>query len=240
MVSPEIAQVASEWPWAASLAAAVAARGVQAGRRRTALNEALHELRRPLQALALAPPTAAAKGAAIDSSVQMAALALEQLDREINGEPSVANRSAVEVEPLVEAAVRRWHARASASGRSLRARWCAGRAVVAGDRGAIAQALDNLVVNAIEHGGETVIVEARLCRDRLRLSVKDSGCGARRRPGRPGRAVLVARISGRQRRGHGLRVVRRVAARHGGDFQLRCSRSGTEAALELPLLGEGR
>ena len=36
------------------MAAAVAAQGLRAGRRRSALNEALHELRRPLQAVALA------------------------------------------------------------------------------------------------------------------------------------------------------------------------------------------
>jgi len=45
------------------------------------------------------------------------------------------------------------------------------------------------------------------------------------------------RLAGRRRHGHGLRIVRRVAARHGGSFRLRRSPSGTEACLELPLSG---
>ena len=50
----ELAQILVGWPLALSMAATVAAQGLHAGKRRTALNEALHELRRPLQAVALA------------------------------------------------------------------------------------------------------------------------------------------------------------------------------------------
>src|SRR4249919_2186392 len=52
-LTPELAEVVAAWPLGATLAAAVAVHGLQVGRRRSALNEALHELRRPLQALAL-------------------------------------------------------------------------------------------------------------------------------------------------------------------------------------------
>ena len=75
---------AGRWPprWRS----AVTAQGLRAGRRRSALNEALHELRRPLQAIALAvlgprvgaPPVSRAR-------CELAAAALERLDREING-----------------------------------------------------------------------------------------------------------------------------------------------------------
>lgn len=59
-----LAEFVAGWPVAASLAVAVVAQGLRAGRHRTALNEALHELRRPLQAIALAagPPGAAPGG----------------------------------------------------------------------------------------------------------------------------------------------------------------------------------
>ena len=110
--------------------------------------------------------------------------------------------------------------------------------MVEGDRCALAQALDNLIVNAIEHGGPEIVVEARLGRGRLRLAVVDTGREPARST-RPGRwAGPVARLSGRRRHGHGLRVVGRTAAAHGGDFRLHRRERRTEAVLELPLLGE--
>jgi signal transduction histidine kinase len=235
-----LAQIASGWPYAASLATAVAARGLQAGRRRSALNEALHELRRPLQALALATPGAhQVESAGHEWSVQMAAVALERLDRAINGEEKVPVREAVPIGPLLASAVGRWQARAAHAGGSLELRWGGGATAVEGDRCEIAQALDNLIVNAIEHGGPRVLVEGRLREGRLRLSVADSGRASRPESRREGPVPLVSRLSGRRRRGHGLRVVRRIAAAHGGEFRLRCGDGGTEAVLELPLPGGG-
>ncbi len=234
---PELSQIGTAWPLAVSLAA-VTVRGVRAGRRRTVLNEALHELRRPLQALALSAP-GAGRAPAVESSVRMAAVALERLDREINGRSLAAAPEPVRLEPLLGAAVGRWRARAALTGDALELRWRAGDAVVEGDRCAISQALDNLIVNAIEHGGPAIEVEARVCRDRLRVSVADSGRCAPA-PERPRRAGPLARLSGRRRRGHGLRLVRRTAAAHRGEFRLRRSERGTEATLDLPLIGAGR
>ena len=234
-MSFELAEVVAAWPLGASLAAAVAVHGVRESRRRTALNEALHELRRPLQALALASPAASGREpAAVAGSLRMAASALERLEREINGEPSDQARSHLSARLLLEAAVARWQPRAALSGRTLRLRWRAGAAVVRGDRCLLAQALDNLVVNAIEHGGPDVVLAADLTRGRLRLAVIDRG-GARP-AARPGRRVgAVAGLSGRRRRGHGLKVVRRTAAAHGGEFSLHVSGLQTRAVLELPL-----
>jgi signal transduction histidine kinase len=236
-VPPELAQIVGGLPFAASLAAAATARTVRAGRRRTALNEALHELRRPLQALALASPqTASREPSRIDLSLQMATAALERLDCEINGESLAAVRCRVEARPLLEAAVTRWKARAALSGGTLLLRWRAAEAVVIADHSEVAQALDNLVVNAIEHGGPRIVIEATLGVGWLRIAVIDSG---RRSPSGPRRrrpVELGERLSGRRRHGHGLRVVRRAAAAHGGRFELRCSQSRTEAVLELPLI----
>jgi signal transduction histidine kinase len=233
----ELAAVVAAWPLGASLAAAVAVGGLRETRRRTALNEALHELRRPLQALALAAPGTELEPAAIQGSVQMAAVALERLQHEINGEALAAARAPTPVRPLVESAVGRWKGRAALAGGSLSLRWQAEEAAIDGDPGEIAAALDNLVVNAIEHGGPAVAVEARIDAGALRLAVIVSGRVARAASRRESLAELIARMSGRRRHGHGLRVVRRTAAAHRGDFRLCASGRGTEAILQLPLAG---
>ena len=235
----ELAQIVTVWPLGVSLAAAVAARGLAAGRRRTALNEALHELRRPLQALALAVPGARVEEpSAIEWSVQMAATALERLEREINGGAAAGVKAPIVAEALLESAIARWKTRAALAGGSLVLRWRAGEATLEGDRCEIAQALDNLIVNAIEHGGPEVAVEARIRFGRLCVSVVDSGGVGRPEVRRAGPAGLIAGLAGRRRHGHGLRVVRRTAAAHGGEFRLHSSERGTEAVLELPLSSE--
>ena len=226
------------------MAAAVAVHGVREGRRRAALNEALHELRRPLQALALAAPAGdPPRPAAIEGSLRMAASALERLEHEINGEERSLAAVPLAVRPLLEAALGRWQPRAALGGCSLRLRWRAGEAEVLGDRCLLAQALDNLVVNAIEHGGPEVVLAAAVSGGRLRLAVIDSGRRPSARRGmspsqRAGRSAgLISRLDGRRRHGHGLRVVRRTAAAHGGKFHLRVSGPQTRAVLELPLAG---
>jgi signal transduction histidine kinase len=118
---------------------------------------------------------------------------------------------------------------------SLELRWSAARALVTGDCNALGQALDNLIVNAIEHGGPTIVVAGRLHNGCLRIAVVDSGRATRLRSRRSSPAQAIARLSGRHHRGHGLSVVRRVAADHGGRFALRHSERGSLAVFELPL-----
>jgi signal transduction histidine kinase len=199
-------------------------------RRRAVLNEAVHELRRPLQALALV----ADGSTEVEQSVQLAAAALERLDREINGGAPADVRAPLRVRPLLESAAVGWRRRADLAGGSLELRWRAGDPVVHGDRCGMLQALDNLVLNAIEHGGSRIVVEATSGDTGVRVAVLDSG-GTPSRQLR-GASGLSARLGGRARHGHGLRVVRRTAVAHGGRFDLRRSETGTEAVLELPLL----
>lgn len=210
-------------------AAAIAVGGLRAGRRRSALNEALHEVRRPLQALSLAG------GAELHGSVRLAAAALERLDSEINGTISPFRRRRVDVHALVGEAVRRWQARAHAGEASLSLRDEARAAVVEGDPAALGQAIDNLVVNAIEHGGRRIVVEARSTPRWLRIAVLDSGrgTGAPRSAGRLDAAA--SRFGGGRRRGHGLRVVRGIVDAHAGRFSLRTRPQGSAAVIELPL-----
>jgi signal transduction histidine kinase len=231
------AEIVAGWPLVVSMAAAVAAQGLRAGRRRSSLNEALHELRRPLQAVALASGPRLARSGRGEDPIELAAAALERLDREINGGPAVPAWGAIDARELAESAVERWRARANLADGSLELRWNAGAAVISGDRCALSQALDNLIVNAIEHGGPTIVVAARLREGRLRIAVVDSGRAARPRSRRNNPAEVIARLSGRQRHGHGLGVVRRIASAHGGNFALRRAERGSLAVLELPLGG---
>jgi two-component system sensor histidine kinase FlrB len=217
------------------MAAAVAAQTLRAGRRRSALNAALHELRRPLQAVALAVGPQLGSTADAGEPIELAAAALERLDREINGGPLVPTLGSVDAAALARSAVARWQARVRVAEGSLELRWNAGEARVSGDRSALAQALDNLIVNAIEHGGPTIVVAGRLLEGRLRLVVVDSGRAMRPRSRRNSPAQVIARLSGRHHHGHGLGVVRRVAADHDGRFVLRRSERGSLAVLELPL-----
>jgi signal transduction histidine kinase len=233
----ELAQIVAGWPMVLSMAAAVAAQGLRAGRRRSALNEALHELRRPLQAVALAMGPRLGGSAGGEAPIELAAAALERLDREINGGPLAPVRGTVDAGSLARSAVARWQARVQIAEGSLELRWNAERALISGDRTGLAQALDNLIVNAIEHGGPTIVVAARLHEGRLRIAVVDSGRAERPHSRRNSPAQVIARLSGRHHRGHGLGVVRRVAADHGGRFALRQSERGSLAVLELPLAG---
>jgi signal transduction histidine kinase len=216
------------WPLVAT-AAAVAVGGLRAGRRRSALNRALHEVRRPLQALALAG------GPEIDGTVRLAAAALERLDREINGGVAPRPREAVDVHALLAGAVGRWQGRAARRNASLCLRDESRAVQIEGDAPALGQALDNLVLNAIDHGGPRILVEARSSRRWLRISVLDSGRGRRARPGSDPQAAALAAITGRRRHGHGLREVRRVVAAHAGRFSLRVQPHGSAAVIELPI-----
>lgn len=234
----ELAEVAAGLPMAASFAVVGGITTLREGRRRASLNEAMHELRRPLQVLALALPSDSRRGEVCESSLQIATAALERLDREINGRPVSQAAQAVALKPVVEAVVGRWKLPAMHRGRRLRLFWEATDSRLFGDEIGLVQALDNLISNALEHGAGEVTLVVRESKGKLRFVVCDEG-------GRGGASTvrrlggLRDRISGRRRHGHGLRVVARTARSHGGSFELRRSAERTEARLELPLPGMG-
>jgi signal transduction histidine kinase len=233
----ELAEIAAGLPMAASLAMATGINAFREGRRRSSLNEAIHELRRPLQALALSLPVDSHGAEAMGSALQMAAAAVDRLELEVNGGMAGAGAERVAIKPMVEAAVERWRGRAAAEGRSLRLTWSAGEAELRGDGAELAQAVDNLISNAFEHGTGEIAVDVRREGNFVRVEVRDWG-GAE---GVPRRMRLHRRDRGsRRRHGHGLRIVRRVAARHDGSFRLRRSAAGTGARLVLPLAGGQR
>jgi signal transduction histidine kinase len=235
------------WPLLGGAGVTVVA-ALRGGRRRTALNERLHEVRRPLQTLALMVPPPGGFGRG-DGPLDLATAALARLEREINGGGETRLRAVVALRPLLEAACRRWRGQAKLSGATLGVRWEAGEALVEGDRIDLAAALDNLIANAVEHGGPRIELVADRVGGRVCLAVVDSGRGAGRRA-REREAVLrgraarrrrdpraaLGRLSGKARHGHGLRLVRRTAEHHGGTFALHQGEHGTSAVLELPLL----
>lgn len=233
-----LAEIAAGLPMAASFALVSGISSFREGRRRASLNEAMHELRRPLQVLALSLPDERGEGGACDSSLRMATAALERLDREINGGAVEGSEESVAIEPLLSGAASRWKRAVNLRGRTLRLRCDVCDCAVAGSEFELAQALDNLIKNALEHGGGAVTIDARENHGWIRLAVIDDGLLPPSR--RMGPVDLRDRLSGRSRHGHGLRVAARIARSHGGSFQLRRSGGRTEARLELPLQGGGR
>lgn len=214
-------------------------------RRRAALNRALHELRRPLQFLALmrsAPARMRGRGReGAWGQLDAALAALADLDAEINGRGSSATPRPVRADELVAEAVERWRSPAAFLGRELELRWSAGRTAVLGDAAALSRALDNLVANSLEHGAKGVRLEGTTESGRLKIAVID-GLGAS-----GGVATLAGPLApgpsrnGDPRRGHGLAVCARIASSHGGRLLLARQGTGARAVLELPLaLGSAR
>jgi signal transduction histidine kinase len=195
-----------------------------------ALNRALHELRRPLQALLLleertgpaaAPPIASRRGL-----LELATGALRDLDGALNGRGAARPPERFSCRELVLASLERWRPMAARYG-GIRVYWDAGPAPVEGHPAKLAQALDNLVANALEHGGPPVVVTGARVAGRIRVTIAN---GIRRDP--------EQRISD-PRRGHGTEIVSEVASAHRGRFALCETGSGCVAALELPLAEPG-
>jgi signal transduction histidine kinase len=196
-----------------------------------ALNRALHELRRPLQALLLledgsgrpaaAPPNSSRRGL-----LELATSALQDLDGALNGGAPIRPARRFSCREAVMACLERWRPRSARAG-GIRVYWDAGAAMVEGDAARLAQALDNLVSNALEHGGPPVVVTGASVAGRVRITIANAVRPDRERP-RPD-----------ARRGHGTEVVSEVAAAHRGRFALCHTGSGCVAALELPLAEPG-
>jgi signal transduction histidine kinase len=195
-----------------------------------ALNRALHELRRPLQALLLledngrpaaAPPRATRRGL-----LELATTALRDLDGALNGDSGGEPPRRFSCRESVMACLERWRPQAARAG-GVRVYWDAGPAMVEGDACRLAQALDNLLSNAFEHGGPPLVVTGARVAGRIRITIANGLRSEKTTPPRD------------PRRGHGTEVVSQVASAHGGRFALCETGSGCVAALELPLAEPG-
>ena len=200
---------------------------ISPGHRRR-LNRAMHELRRPLQALTLlhdGMPASSPPGAARRGLLELASAALAELDGAVNGRSAPRPVREVSCRELVLASLERWRSVASEDG-GIRVYWDAGPALVEADPVGMAQAFDNLIANALEHGGPPLVVTGATVAGRLRVTVAN---------GAPGGATDFSFDRPSSARGEGTAIVSRIASAHRGRFALCRTGSGCVAALELPL-----
>ncbi|HLH66548.1 MAG TPA: HAMP domain-containing sensor histidine kinase [Solirubrobacteraceae bacterium] len=226
---------------AAGLTAAVALRR-RLDARLEAVARACHELRGPLTAARLGieslpgvPPASLRRLRAVDAQLVRAGVMLEALANPGARRPGPLER--IEPRALLEGSVEAWRPAAQARGMSLSLRWDAGAGVrVWGDPVGLALAVENLIRNALEHGGGAVEVQARRRGSRLVVAVCDEGpglaCDWRR---------LAARADrGRGTRGRGLAIAAAVARAHGGALRCAPAARGARVVLDLPLSGAPR
>jgi len=230
--------VSSALAWAvaasASGMAALAWRELRRGRELVA--RACHELRGPLTAAHLALHAGARHGdagarlAAIELELRRAGLALDDLAAARAGRRAGDRDEVVDVGALIAEQAAAWEAIAPVFGCSLRVAPAAPAALVRGDRVRLAQAVGNLLANALEHGSGSVEIAARSIAGRVRIEVTDEGGGL------PAPVADLARRprAGRGGRGRGLAIASEIVARHGGRIVSAPSARGARIAIELP------
>ncbi|MGO9908384.1 MAG: sensor histidine kinase [Solirubrobacteraceae bacterium] len=226
--------------WLAASGAGVAAGAVWrvlAGRMES-VARACHELRGPLTAARLGLQLGVTTGElslarlrAIDLELGRAALALEDLDSAgRRGAPAWRALGPVDMRQLVTDSVEARVATAAAVGVEVRTSWSGGSPAVWGDHLRLAQAIGNLIANAIEHGGGLVSVHGWGEPGRVRIEVTDGG------PGLPAPVSELVRRphAGRGRRGRGLAIATAIVRRHGGRLAAAPCARGARLVVDLP------
>jgi signal transduction histidine kinase len=99
-----------------------------------------------------------------------------------------------------------------------------------GDRVRLAQAIGNLIANALEHGGGPVEVLGSSGGGQVRIEVTDSG------PGLPAPVAELVRgaAGGRGQRGRGLAIAMAIVHAHGGRLAAAPSHRGARLVMTLP------
>ncbi len=208
-------------------------------RRRELVARACHELRGPLTAVRLCLATMERRGeapperlAALELELRRAGLALDDFAAARSGRRTLDRDDAVEVDELLEEQFDTWQVVAGAFGSTLRLGSLQPGAYVRGDRLRLAQAISNLVANALEHGpGRVEITARRVGRGHVCIEVIDEG------PGLPSPVAELTRRAraGRGRRGRGLAIAAEIAGRHGGRIIAAPAATGARVGLELPI-----
>jgi signal transduction histidine kinase len=209
-------------------------------RRREMVARACHELRGPLTAVRLgiatmerrleAPPE---RLASLDLELRRAGLALDDFAAARSGRRVLDRNEPVEIDELLEEQFESWHVVAAAFDSTVALGPLLPGATVRGDRLRLAQAIANLVANALEHAPGRVELTARSVGTRdVRVEVIDEG------PGLPAPlSVLMRRArGGRGSRGRGLAIAAEIAERHGGRLVAAPAAQGTRIGVELPFL----
>jgi signal transduction histidine kinase len=223
------------------VALALSVRSAREWRSRTrSISRPLHELRGAINALhlglvvverACTGTDAAQRVSALHAQIDRATTALSDIDRRRTGVRDAAPQDLhqpLDLEALVCSRVRSWQQIACGYRTRVRLEWRAGPARAFGDAGQLASALDNLIANALEHGGGRVLVEGERSANTLRVMVSDGGHEA------PDLST-VGEADWRSARGHGLAIARDAVEAHGGRLVTRARLTGTAIAIELPL-----
>ena len=259
MTSPTAAAHVVAWLVAAGALALVAVLRSELARRAELVARASHELRGPLCAAGLAlhgagrDGVAGAWGEAVGLELERAGAALGALaaaaawprpawrsgpgasagGRDVVPPEPEPVAAPVDVAALVRAQSGPWAAAAPSVGRQIVVCAPAAEVLVHGDRGLLAQAVGNLLANAVEHGDGAIGLNVGRADGVVRIEVTDEGRGL----SVPLDRLLRGPRGGRGDRGRGLAIVAGVAARHGGRVVTGPSRQGARIALELPAAG---
>jgi signal transduction histidine kinase len=218
--------------WACALGLAIVRRN-----RSEQLVKACHEVRGPLTAAQLALHASARRGelpprrvAALELELRRAALALDDL---VGGG---ADKSVeVDLGELLRCQAQTWADVATAHGATLGLHLDPGGYVVKADGLRLAQAVGNVVANAIEHGGGAIEIRTRAVENGLRVEVTDDG------PGLPAPVADLVRGT-RQRsggRGRGLAIAAQALEGQGASLLTLPSARGARLAFELPAHVDG-
>jgi signal transduction histidine kinase len=230
------------WGWITAAGVAVVAWRAHAGVLE-AVARTCHELRGPLTAARLGLALGVRDGRlppfslrAIDLELERAGLAVDDLARAGRWGPR-ARLSCLAAGHLEDVDLHALLARSVEAVRGAAAQYGArvtlrpGHAVVfvRADRLRLAQAVGNLLVNAIEHGGGEVEVGMGSDGRTVRVEITDAG------PGLPAPVAELARRArgGRGRRGRGLAIALAIAYEHGGRLAAAPSERGARLVLEL-------
>lgn len=232
---------ASILPWALAAAGFMLAAlcACELRRRRELVARACHELRGPLTSVRLGLATMerrreapAERLATLDRELRRAGLALDDFAAARSGRRVVDCAGPVDVAELMEEQFHSWEAVASCFASVVLLGCVLPGTTVAGDRLRLAQAISNLIANALEHGPGRIELTARLVGARhVRIEVVDEG------PGLPlPLAELTRRArAGRGGRGRGLAIAGQIAERHRGRLVAEPAPHGARLGIELPL-----
>ena len=202
---------------------------------RRVLAHATHELRGAFGAVELCLAAAEAEGASsggvadlaetVRAQIQRGIAAIEDVEAFLARRAVRAAREPVELGALVARRERAWTRLADLSGASLEVGWDTPGVLVLGDARRLCQALDNLVSNAIAHGGKRIALRSASDGGRLRVELHDGG------PGPSREAIDGAPIRLHSRHGHGLSIARLAIESCGG--RVEAIEGGV--AIELPI-----
>jgi two-component system, NtrC family, sensor histidine kinase HydH len=202
-----------------------------------------HEVRNPLNSMKLTLQLLdrrLKKGAPVAQEIQEALREIDRLDVIVSrlltfGRPTMDNRQAQDVAPLLDQAARMVQEPAHKRGVTIVIKGTDQLKTADVDGPQIVQVLINLLLNAIDASpvSGNVCVEAAREENALRITVADQGRGiAEEDQAHIFDAYFTTKANGS---GLGLAVSREIVANHGGMLEFASSPSGTVFSLLLPV-----